>query len=126
MIDERWQIQLEHLKREIILFKDAIKETAEEILREGYSMYPVFIAHQQPVPFGHLLLDREGAATQWSLSATTLEELIEQKVFSPEKAGYFKANYKSAEMYICLLVISAGDARIVFLPYKSEKTLPRP
>lgn len=36
-MDKEWEIQLKQLQGELILFKESIRETAQDIIREGYS-----------------------------------------------------------------------------------------
>ncbi len=73
------QVLLNSLKADMILYKAAIKEVADDIIKEGFSKYPVFVAHQHEVALGEVILDRDDLNTQWTINATALEELVEKK-----------------------------------------------
>lgn len=121
MIDAIWEAQLTQLRGELILMKESIKETALEVIAEGYSNYPIFIAHQEEVKIGEVILDKADMATVWSISASTYEEFEEKKLLSPEGAKLFKEQFKDPKQFICLFVVFGQSARFVFVPYKSEQ-----
>lgn len=119
MLNQDWELQLQQLRAELILMKESIKETSVDIIKEGYSSYPIFIAHQHAIEIGNVILDKEDMATHWSISASTLEEFLEKKLVQKEKEDFFKQNYKNAAENICLFVIYQTEARFVFIPYKT-------
>jgi hypothetical protein len=120
MIGKEWEIQLKQLEGELILMKDSIRETALDIIKEGFSAYPVFVAHTGEVKIGEVILDKADMATSWSISASTMEEFLEKGLISPEKGEYFRTNYKNPEEFICLFVVHNGSANFVFVPYRSN------
>lgn len=119
MLNKEWEIQLQQLRAELILMKESIKETANDIIKENYSQYPIFIAHQTEVEIGEVILDKADMATNWSVSASTLEEFVEKGVIEKEKEEYFKEHYKNPKEYICMFVIYNTDAHFVFIPYQA-------
>lgn len=121
MIDKEWEAQLEHLRGELILMKESIKETAQDIIAEGFSKYPIFIAHQDEVKVGEVILDKADMATVWSISASTMEEFNEKALIPEEKKRFFIEQYKNPKDFICLFVVYGASARFVFVPYKAEK-----
>ncbi|MBE2247225.1 MAG: hypothetical protein IAE67_08200 [Candidatus Competibacteraceae bacterium] len=109
---------IESLQKHIVLYKDAIHDASESILKDGVSDYPVFIMHKVPVPFGELLISHEEVETEWSLSATTAEDLIKLGIIQVEKAKYFVSNFNSHEEQICVFAIpDENNARFIFTPY---------
>ena len=109
---------LQSLEKDIQLFKESIREASESIIQDGISSYPVFIAHRIPFFMGEIILDKEELITEWSISATTAEELIRQGVIQVEKAKFFISNYKPAQEYMCLFVVpSEEEAHFIFIPY---------
>ena len=46
---------LQSLKGDLILFKPSIKEVSRDIIKEGLSEYPIFIAHQVKIPIGEIV-----------------------------------------------------------------------
>src|SRR3546814_14423084 len=49
---------LKSLQIDLDFYNESIKEIAVEIMAEGLSAYPIFIAHQHEVALGELILDR--------------------------------------------------------------------
>lgn len=121
MIDKEWEAQLEHLRGELILMKESIRETAVDIIKEGFSKYPIFIAHQDEIKVGEVILDKEDMATVWSISASTMEEFNEKSLIPEEKKKFFIDQYKNPKEFICLFVIYKNSAHFVFVPYKAEQ-----
>lgn len=119
MIDKEWEMMLEQLRGELILLKESIKETAVDIIKEGFSKYPIFIAHQEEVKIGEVILDKADIATTWSISASTMEEFEDRGLITSDKKTTFVSNYKDPKKFICLFVIYRTSANFVFVPYQS-------
>jgi hypothetical protein len=109
---------LQSLKGDLILFKPSIKEVSRDIIKEGLSEYPIFIAHQVKIPIGEIILDHAELAMSWSISASTIEEFMEHKLIEAGKDELFKTSYKDPEKNICIFIISEGGASFVFVPYE--------
>lgn len=120
MISKDWEIQLQQLRAELILFKESIRETSDDIIREGFSQYPIFIAHTSEIDLGEVILDKNDMNTYWSISASTLESFVEKNVIPEDKAILFKENYKDAKEYICFFVVHGAEARFAYVPYQSS------
>lgn len=109
---------LKSLEKDLIYYSESIQEIAEEIIAEGVSAYPVFLAHQHELPIGEVILDREELGTDWTIQVSTAEELIEKGILSRKKDDNFYKAYKDPKTYMCLLVIVPEGANFVFYPYK--------
>jgi hypothetical protein len=105
------------LERDLKEFNDAIREVAVEIIVEGLSKYPIFIAHQHELKLGEVILDRHELNSEWTIHASTLEEFVERGVIKPELKDRFIATYKSAKDYMCVFVVVPEGANFVFYPY---------
>lgn len=119
-MNETLKEDLQSLKADLILYKASIKEVADEILAEGLSQYPIFIASRTAIPVGELILDHTELAMNWSINASTLEEFLEHKLVEFEKQSLFKSSYKDPKNFICIFLVSEGGASFVFVPYKSS------
>lgn len=106
------------LKKDLDFYREAIKEVSEEIIREGLSEYPVFVAHQHEVSLGELILDKNELGTGWSVHASTLEEFVERGVINAERKARFIKHYKNPDQFMCLFVIVPQGANFVFYPYQ--------
>jgi len=108
---------LKSLKVDLDFFAESIKEVSGELIAEGYTKYPIFIAHQHEVSIGELLLDRKELQTQWSINVSSLEEFLEVGVIKEERKDYFVKHFKKAEDFMCLFVVVPEGANFVFYPY---------
>lgn len=109
---------LDSLEKDIRMFMPAIKETSETIVSDEISDYPVFIAHKGFFPLGEKILDRDELEAEWSVNASTAEELIQGGVIPVDKARFFISQYKPAAEYICLFVVpDETQANFIFVPY---------
>lgn len=106
------------LQKDLDFYSDSIREVAIEIIAEGLSAYPIFIAHQHVVNFGELILDKDELGTNWSIHASTLEEFIEREIIKPDRKARFIKHFKKPEDYMCLFVVVPEGANFVFYPYR--------
>ena len=109
---------LKSLESDLKLYNDSILEVANEIIMEGISMYPIFIAHQHTINVGELILDKDELNTEWSIHASTLEEFLEKEIILTDKKASFLKNYKNAHDFMCLFVVVPEGANFVFFPYR--------
>lgn len=105
------------LERDLKVFNDAIREVAVEIIVEGLSKYPIFIAHQHELKLGEIILDRHELNSDWTIHASTLEEFVERGVIKPELKERFIASYKSPKDHMCVFVVVPEGANFVYYPY---------
>jgi hypothetical protein len=108
------------LRRDLKLFSEPIKEVAVEIMVEGLSKYPIFIAHQHELKLGEVILDRHDLNSSWSIHASTLEEFLERGVIKPELKQRFTDTYKNPKDFMCVFVVVPEGANFVFVPYGNE------
>ena len=109
---------LKSLQIDLDFYSESIREVAMQIIEEGYSSYPIFVAHQHEVSVGEVILDRVELETNWTINASTVEEFIEMDIIQEDRKATFIQNYKSAKEYMCLFVVVAEGANFVFYPYK--------
>lgn len=105
------------LRKDLDFYKDTIREVAEDIVAEGLSEYPIFIAHQHQVAVGEVIIDAEEFGKDWTIQASTLEEFIEKGIIQKEKKDVFLYSYKNPAEYACIFVIVPEGANFVFVPY---------
>ncbi|MFA4871146.1 MAG: hypothetical protein WC623_23305 [Pedobacter sp.] len=109
------------LEKDLELYADSVKEIAMEIIVEGISENPIFIAHQHTVSIGEVILDRKELNTEWTMQASTFEEFVEKGIITPEKKALFLKSYKKPEDYMCVFVIVPEGANFIYYPYKVKK-----
>ena len=111
---------LKSLEIDLKLFSESLREVSVEIMVEGLSSYPIFIAHQHDVKLGEVILDKEELNTEWTIHASTLEEFIERGVIKKELKQRFIDSYKNPHDYMCIFVIVPEGANFIFYPYGKE------
>jgi hypothetical protein len=109
------------LEKDLELYRESIREISIEIMMEGLSANPIFLAHQHVVNIGEMILDRTELNTDWTIQASTFEEFVEKGIITSEKKALFLKNYKKPEDYMCLFVVTPEGANFVFYPYKTRK-----
>jgi hypothetical protein len=109
---------LKSLESDLKFYNESIKEVATEIMLEGISEYPIFVAHQHEVKLGEPILDRIELNTEWSIHASTIEEFSEKGIIQENKKDRFIAQYKDPQHFMCLFVIVPEGANFVFYPYQ--------
>ena len=114
------QSPLVSLETDLKFFNESIKEVAIEIMVEGLSKYPIFIAHQHELDLGELILDRRDINSEWSIHASTLEEFMERGVIKKELKQRFIDTYKNPDKYMCVFVVVPDGANFVFFPYQKD------
>jgi len=112
---------LKSLKVDLDFYAESIKEIAVEIMAEGLSAYPIFIAHQHEVSMGELILDKNELGTSWSVHASTLEEFVERGIVKEDRKVRFMKHYKKPEDFMCVFVVVPEGANFVFYPYGEKR-----
>ena len=115
--EKKQRSPLESLEVDLKYFNDSIKEVAIEIMVEGLSKYPIFVAHQHEVKLGEVIFDRHEMNTDWTIQASTMEEFMERGVIKKELRQRFIDTYKNPDKFMCVFVIVPEGANFVFFPY---------
>jgi hypothetical protein len=118
--DKKKQSPLVSLEVDLKFFSESIREVAVEIMVEGLSAYPIFIAHQHDVKLGEVILDRNELNSEWSVHASTLEEFIEKGVIKNELKQRFIDSFKNPHDFMCVFAIVPEGANFIFFPYSKE------
>ena len=114
------QSPLVSLETDLKFFNESIREVAIEIMVEGLSSYPIFIAHQHELSLGEVILDRHELNSEWTIHAATLEEFVERGVIKKELRERFISTYKNPHDFMCVFVIVPEGANFVFFPYDKD------
>lgn len=105
------------LEKDLSLYAESIKEVAIDIMMEGISVHPIFIAHQYEVNIGELILNKADLNTNWTIQASTLDEFVQKGIIHPDKKEHFLKTYKKPENYMCVFVVVPEGANFVYYPY---------
>jgi len=116
--EQKKESPLKSLEADLKFYNESLKEVAVEIMVEGISAYPIFVAHQHEVILGEVILDKNDLNTDWSIHASTMEEFMEKGLILPDKKDRFLKQYKDAYQFMCVFVIVPEGANFVFFPYQ--------
>lgn len=105
------------LERDLKFFNESIHEVAIEIMAEGISANPIFVAHQHELKLGEVILDRNELNTEWSIHASTIDEFIEKGIIKKELKDRFLTTYKNPDEFMCVFVVVPEGANFVYYPY---------
>ena len=114
------EIKLKTIETDIKKLGDVLKEPAQTITEQDISNYPIFIAHQYSLNMGIPLIDKETVGTNWSLNASTLEELATKNIIVGEKLENFRQIYKSPQDFVCIFIVDDASTEFLFYPYEEE------
>src|SRR5476651_2811966 len=86
---------LKSLEIDLRLYSESLRDLAVEIMVEGISLYPIFVAHQHEVSLGEPVMEKEDLNTDWNINASMLEEFMERGIIKKELKQRFIDTYKS-------------------------------
>ena len=109
---------LKSLEADLKFYSESLREVATEIIMEGISELPIFVAHQHDVKLGEPILDRNELNTGWSVHASTIEEFAEKGLIQADKRERFIKQYKDPYKFMCVFVIVPEGANFIFFPYQ--------
>ncbi|MCB0819751.1 MAG: hypothetical protein KDC13_03940 [Bacteroidetes bacterium] len=114
---EKHSEALKTLEQNLAIYKESIREIAEEVLQHEVSKYPLFIASEKPVNLGKMIIDKEELALEFSIYASTLEEFVARNLISGEKLNDFRKAFKDPRSFVCIFALLGDDAGFIFSPY---------
>jgi hypothetical protein len=121
MTEEEFSKILDALKEDLKFYNDLIKEVAVDIVAEGFSKYPVFIATEHEVKIGNLVFDKLEYARDFNIYACTIEELVEHKLILANKKEEFVKAFKDPRKFMCVLLFTSQTANFIFVPYRKRQ-----
>jgi len=104
------------LETELKDYKKMMREASESILNNYVSDYPIFIVHQQTVEIGIPIARKEDVKGNWSINASSLEEMVSKQIIFERKVENFKKIFKDPKNHLCLFVLSELGAQFIFIP----------
>lgn len=119
MTEEEFNKLIESLNIDLKIYDDMIGEVSADMIAEGFTAYPVFIATEHEVKMGELILDKNDQAGTFNIYATTMEEMVDRKLILESKKADFIKTYKDPKKFMCVMLLTDTIASFVFVPYKS-------
>lgn len=103
------------LEQELDIYKKMMGEAAEIIIDQHVSEFPIFVAHQQHVEIGLPIAEKGKVKGNWSINATTLEEMVYKQIIAEKNIESFKKVYKPIATHLCVFTLSELGAQFVFI-----------
>lgn len=103
------------LYNDVEMHRDQLHLLSQEILKNEVSNYPIFIAHQELVDLGKQIIDKEKHLTNWHISISILEDLVNKKIVAMSKVDEFRKVFKDPSQFFCFLVMSPQDPQFIFI-----------
>lgn len=98
--------------------KDYIKPLGEAVdimLNNEVTKYPIFVVHQQEVAMGIPLMNKDEIAGNWSVNASSLEEMVTKQIVHNDKIQDFIKDFKDPADHICVFALSELGAQFIYL-----------
>jgi len=104
------------IENEMKGFAKLLGAASDKIISSQASSFPIFVVSKQPIALGINLIDREKVNSNWSINASSFEELVSKKLIFENKTADFQRTFKDPNEYICLFVLSDLGAQYMFIP----------
>ncbi len=108
------------ISQDFVKISDQLKEASYQIRKRGFSENPIFVAAQNNLDLGILLIAQNELDNEWSYRASFLDEFTQRGLVGPEAVEMFKENYRNPDEYCCLFVIQGDFAGFVFIPFPED------
>jgi len=104
------------LQSELKSYKKMMGQASDTIIDNDVSEYPIFVIHQQTVEIGIPITRKEQVTGNWSVNASSMEEMVSKQLIYESKIAEFKKVYKDPQKNLCLFVLSELGAQFIFIP----------
>jgi len=118
MADMTREERLMSLRQDMKQVGGYLQKVAEQVLENEISKHPIFIAHkEEAIGMGRLILPAKTTRTEWSYSASLLEEFIRKDIVDRKKADDFREVFKDPKYFACFFLLHPEDMNFIFCPY---------
>ncbi|MEI6507718.1 MAG: hypothetical protein WCO54_04490 [Bacteroidota bacterium] len=108
---------IDTLKADLKIYDEMIKEVSADMIAEGFTEYPVFIATEHDVKIGELIIDKNDMAGTYNVYATTIDEMVETNLILEAKKNDFIKAYKDPKKFMCVMLATEKLASFIFVPF---------
>lgn len=108
------------ISKDFVIVSDTLKEAAYQVIKRGFSKYPIFPISKTDVPIGQLLINKSEFTTDWNYHITYLDEFVQLGIVEEDKVKEFENVYKDPDEFCCLFVIDGEFTKFVFIPYPED------
>jgi len=118
MLNKEIEAALTTLESQLNEINEMLKEVSDDIIRGGFSEYPIFVAHQEDAKIGELIIDRSEFDFPFSINATVMERLIELNILTDDRKDQFIKAFGDTSKNMCILWLFGQHSQFIFMPFK--------
>lgn len=111
---------LAELESDIIDVRDLVRRFSAQVIREGISQYPVYVAGHAPLPLGKPFLSSTLSELNFDYNASILEEFVSKGIVVKEKVEEFRLAYGNAVERACIFLALPEGGGFVFVSYQEQ------
>ncbi|MBR9859366.1 hypothetical protein GYB22_01165 [bacterium] len=115
-MNEKQQEILKLLEADLKTVGEALEETVGDIVKHGFSQYPVLLAHVDELSIADKVIDRNEYQTNFNFSASTLEVLISKGIILQDKKQALIDQFVSKNDQACIFMVHPDMMNIIFSP----------
>lgn len=114
--------ELKLLENEISELTPELHEVSLEMIREGYTEFPIYIVHDGAVEMGERLVDAAEYNLPYSINVSMLEDFIEAGIIPEDKTDLFRIAYGDPKQFMGVFFVIGESARFIFYPFAKRKS----
>lgn len=108
---------LKTLKDDFKKIGEMVRAFSLQVIEQGISEYPVYIAHVNEVTVGKPFLSKDQYGLNWNYNATILEDFVNRKIVMRDNVEEFMNTYGDPSERACILIILPEEAGFLFVPF---------
>lgn len=117
-MSDKTEKELKVLESELAELSGPLLEVSTEMISQGYTEFPIFIAHEGNIEdLGEVLFDAGEYQVPYHINVSMLEDFVESGIIPADKVELFKTAYGNAKQNMCVFFVTLAQARFVFYPY---------
>jgi len=116
MTEEQRDQVLSLLHEDLDANKKLLETIKEQVQENDISNYPIFVASEDLIEIGRLIINKEEMGGNWNFYASHLEEFAIKELVLEEKIPDFTKVYKEHSNELCIFVVKEMAGDFVFLP----------
>ena len=115
---EKSEKLLQTIREDLLVIGVNLKEFSRQVIEQGISGYPVYIAYRKECGLGKPFARRDVSDLRWNYNASVLEEFVTRGIIAQDKVTDFMTAYSDPLEKICILLLVEEGANIIFLPFE--------
>ena len=119
-MEENEKALLEQLDGDLKKFSGPLEETIEDIVEQGFSKYPILIAHKDELSIADIVLNRFEYESNFHFSASTIEVMVSKGVIRSDMESELKKHLDSKKGQVCVLLVHPTVMKIIFSPLRKK------